>query len=67
MPHELFIGGIYIPPLLLVLAMSYVVTQVVLSIVDRIDGYRFIAMPALTDLAVFILISLSIGRFILFV
>jgi hypothetical protein len=64
-PHELIFGEIYIPPLLLVVALAYLLTSIVSAISVRFDFYKYIAVPAIAELSLLIIFTGLIGRLII--
>ncbi|KIO37901.1 DUF1656 domain-containing protein [Shewanella sp. cp20] len=64
MPHEIALGDVYFPPLLLVGVMAYVLTNVFSAIGIRLGWHKYIAAPALTELAITIILVGVISQFI---
>ncbi|MDO6618137.1 DUF1656 domain-containing protein [Shewanella sp. 6_MG-2023] len=64
MPHEVVIGDVYFPPLLLVAAMAYILTGVVTAIGTRIGLHKYVAAPAIVELSMVILFIGLISQFI---
>jgi hypothetical protein len=64
MPHELIFGEVYLPPLLFVVALAYILTSVVSSIFVRLGWYSYIAIPAIAELSIMVIFTGIIGQFI---
>ncbi|GLS90788.1 DUF1656 domain-containing protein [Psychromonas marina] len=64
MPHELIFGEIYLPPLLFVVALAYILTSIVSAISVKFGLHRYIAVPAIAELSILIIFTGLIGRFI---
>jgi hypothetical protein len=54
MRHDLNIYGVYVPSLLLLLVITYVLSALLSWLFRRIDLYRLVWHRALFDLAVFV-------------
>lgn len=64
MPHELVWGEIYFPPLLLVIAIAYMLTVLTGSIAARLGLHKYVAFPALAELSLIVIFTGVIGQFI---
>lgn len=64
MPHELEWGEIYFPPLLLVIALAYMLTVLTGSIAVRLGLHKYVAFPALAELSLIVIFTGVIGQFI---
>jgi len=64
MPHELIFGEIYLPPLLLVVALAYLLTSIVSAIATKFGLYRYLAIPAIAELSILVIFTGIIGQFI---
>ena len=64
MPHELVWGEIYFPPLLLVVALAYLLTLLVGTTAAKLGLYKYIAFPALAELSLIVIFIGVIGQFI---
>ncbi|PME33879.1 hypothetical protein BCV39_03675 [Vibrio sp. 10N.286.55.E10] len=64
MPHELVWGEIYFPPLLLVIALAYVLTILTGSIATKLGLYKYVAFPAIAELSLIVIFVGVIGQFI---
>ena len=64
MPHELVWGEIYFPPLLLVIALAYVLTILTGSIATKLGLHKYVAFPAIAELSLFVIFVGVIGQFI---
>ncbi|WP_052879593.1 DUF1656 domain-containing protein [Vibrio coralliirubri] len=64
MPHELVWGEIYFPPLLLVIALAYVLTILTGSIATKLGLHKYVAFPAIAELSLTVIFVGVIGQFI---
>lgn len=64
MPHEISWGEIYIPPLLIVVAISYVICSLLFSVAIRLGAHKYIASPAIAELSLFIICCGAVSKFI---
>ncbi|MEZ8648391.1 DUF1656 domain-containing protein [Vibrio splendidus] len=64
MPHELVWGEVYFPPLLLVVALAYVLTILTGSITTRLGLHKYVAFPALAELSLIVTFTGIVGQFI---
>lgn len=64
MPHEIALGDVYFPPLLLVGVMAYVLTSIFTMIGVKLGWHKYIVAPALTELAITIIFVGVISQFI---
>ncbi|MEZ8253700.1 DUF1656 domain-containing protein [Vibrio splendidus] len=64
MPHELVWGEVYFPPLLLVVALAYVLTILTGSITTRLGLHKYVAFPALVELSLIVIFTGIVGQFI---
>lgn len=64
MPHELVWGEVYFPPLLLVVALAYVLTILTGSITTRLGLHKYVAFPALAELSLIVIFTGIVGQFI---
>lgn len=64
MPHELVWGEIYFPPLLLVIALAYMLTVLTGSIAVRLGLHKYVAFPALAELSLIVIFTGVLGQFI---
>ncbi|MFS1908400.1 DUF1656 domain-containing protein [Vibrio lentus] len=64
MPHELVWGEIYFPPLLLVIALAYIVTILTGSIATKFGLHKYVAFPALAEISLIVIFTGVIGQFI---
>lgn len=64
MPHELVWGEIYFPPLLLVIALAYVLTILTGSIATKLELHKYVAFPAIAELSLIVIFVGVIGQFI---
>ncbi|MCG9690760.1 DUF1656 domain-containing protein [Vibrio sp. Isolate22] len=66
MPHELVWGEIYFPPLLLVVALAYLLTMLTGAIATKFGLHKFVAFPAIAEVCLIVLFTGAIGLFIPF-
>lgn len=64
MPHELIFGEVYLPPLLLVVVLAYMLTSALNFIGVKFNLYKYFAAPAIVDLCLLIIFTGVISRFI---
>ena len=64
MPHEIALGDVYFPPLLLVGILAYFLAAVVTTIGTRLGWHRYIAVPAIAELSITIIFVGVISQFI---
>ena len=64
MPHELVWGEIYFPPLLLVVALAYMLTILTGSIATKFGLHKYVAFPALAEISLIVIFTGVIGQFI---
>lgn len=64
MPHELVWNEIYFPPLLLVIAISYLFTLLIAVGVTKFCLNKYIAYPAVAEISIIIIFVGIISRFI---
>ncbi|MCZ4339068.1 DUF1656 domain-containing protein [Shewanella colwelliana] len=55
MPHEIALGDVYFPPLLLVGILAYVLTAVLTTIGTRLGWYKYVMAPAVVELSITII------------
>ncbi|CAH1583429.1 conserved hypothetical protein [Vibrio jasicida] len=61
MPHEMTLGEVYLPPLLVIAFIAYLVANGVSMMTAKLGGYQWIASPAIFELSLFVLISALLG------
>ena len=64
MPHELVWGEIYFPPLLLVIALAYMLTILTGSIATKFGLHKYVGFPALAEISLIVIFTGVIGQFI---
>ncbi|EMK3392084.1 DUF1656 domain-containing protein [Vibrio parahaemolyticus] len=64
MPHELMWGEVYFPPLLLVIALAYLLTILVGAGITKLGFHKYIAFPALAEISLIVIFTGVISRFI---
>lgn len=57
MPHELVWGEIYFPPLLLVIALAYMLTILTGSLATKFGLHKHVAFPALAELSLIVIFT----------
>ncbi|WP_439147229.1 DUF1656 domain-containing protein [Vibrio sp.] len=57
MPHELVWGEIYFPPLLLVIALAYMLTILTGSLATKFGLHKYVAFPALAELSLIVIFT----------
>ncbi|MGR5152537.1 DUF1656 domain-containing protein [Photobacterium swingsii] len=64
MPHEIALGEVYIPPLLLVVIIAYVLASFAFFIAGKLGLYRFIAFPVIAELCLMVIFVNAISKYI---
>ncbi|MGR5117981.1 DUF1656 domain-containing protein [Vibrio astriarenae] len=64
MPHEIAWGEIYIPPLIIVVAISYIACSLIFYIAIKIGAHKYIASTAIAELSLFIICCGLISKYI---
>ncbi|MEZ9198748.1 DUF1656 domain-containing protein [Shewanella sp. 10N.286.54.B9] len=64
MPHEIALGDVYFPPLLLVGTLAYLLTSVFTYIATRLGWYQDVVAPAIVELSIIIIFVGIISQFI---
>lgn len=64
MPHELVWGEVYFPPLLLVVALAYLLAMLTGAIATKFGLHKFVAFPAIAEVCLIVLFTGAIGLFI---
>ncbi|MEZ9070250.1 DUF1656 domain-containing protein [Vibrio splendidus] len=64
MPHELVWGEVYFPPLLLVIALAYILTILTGSITTKFGLHKYVAFPAIAETSLIVIFTGFIGQFI---
>lgn len=67
MPHELIIGEIYIPPLLLAVSFAYLLTSTISAFAIKLGLYKYIAAPAIAELSVLVILTTFLGRYFIII
>jgi Protein of unknown function (DUF1656) len=65
MPHEFAIGGVYMPPLLVAATLGTIVTVVTARFLNRYRLSKYFFYPPLVFLALMIIYTVLIGKFII--
>jgi intracellular septation protein A len=64
MPHEIAFGEVYLPPLIITVAIGYVLATTVSSMAAKKGMYNHVALPALVELSLVVIFTGIIGLFI---
>jgi len=64
-PHEFFLVGIYMPPLLVAGIFGLVASSVTTLLLNRYRLSRFFAYPPLASLALAVIYTILIGTFLI--
>ncbi|MEZ9762169.1 DUF1656 domain-containing protein [Vibrio splendidus] len=64
MPHELVWDEVYFPPLLLVIALAYILTILTGSITTKFGLHKYVAFPAIAEISLIVIFTGFIGQFI---
>ena len=65
MPHEFAIGGVYLPPLLIVAAIGTIASVVTARFLNRYRLSKYFFYPPLVFLALAVIYTVFIGTFII--
>jgi hypothetical protein len=64
MPHELAVGGVYFPPLLVAATLAVIAAILTALLLNRIRLSRYFFYPPLVFLALFIIYTVLLGTFV---
>ncbi len=64
MPHELAVGGVYLPPLLVAVTLGTVAAILTAILLNRIRLSRYFFYPPLVFLALFTIYTVLLGTFV---
>jgi len=64
-PHELNIGGVYLPPMLVAALLGIVAAMLTARLLNRYRLSRYFSYPPLVFLALIVIYSVLIGTFII--
>ena len=64
-PHEFAIGGVFMPPLLVVSVLGTIVAVVTALLLNRYRLSRYFSYPPLVFVALIVIYSVLIGTFII--
>ncbi|MCL1065762.1 DUF1656 domain-containing protein [Shewanella olleyana] len=64
MPHEIALGEVYCPPLMVVIVCAYLLTVVVMFIANRLGWHRTVVAPAIVEISVIAIFALVLSQFI---
>ena len=64
MPHELAVGGVYLPPLLAAVTLGTVAAILTAILLNRIRLSRYFFYPPLVFLALFTIYTVLLGTFV---
>ena len=65
MPHEFAIGGVFMPPLLIVCILGTIAAVVTARLLNRYRLSRYLSYPPLVFVALIVIYSVFIGTFII--
>lgn len=65
MPHEIDIGGVYLPPLLIVGLLAMVLAWLTADVLNRWRFSRFFAAPPIVYVAIVALYGVLLGTFVI--
>ena len=63
-PHELAIGGVYLPPLLVAFVLGVIATSLTARLLNRIRLSRYFFYPPLVLLALVVIYTVLMGTFV---
>ncbi|MBW2477272.1 MAG: DUF1656 domain-containing protein [Deltaproteobacteria bacterium] len=63
-PHELNIGGIYLPPLLVAALLGVILTVFTVLVLNRYRISRYFYKPELVFIALLVIYTILIGTFV---
>jgi len=64
-PHELAVGGVYIPPMLVAAILGIMAALVTARMLNRTRLSRFFFYPPLVSLALMIIYTLFVGTYVI--
>ncbi|QYJ89744.1 MULTISPECIES: DUF1656 domain-containing protein [Shewanella] len=64
MPHEIAIGDVYFPPLLLVGILAYLLGSLLTTLGTKLGWHKYLALPAIAELSITIILVGVISQFI---
>ena len=64
MPHELAVGGVYLPPLLVAVTLGTIAAVLTALLLNRIRLSRYFFYPPLVFLALVIIYTVLLGTFV---
>lgn len=64
-PHEIAIGGIYLPPLLIAAAVGAIATQATARTLNRYRLSRYVANPPLVWLSMMLIYTVVLGTLVI--
>ena len=64
MPHELAVGGVYFPPLLVAAILATIAAVLTALLLNRIRLSRYFFYPPLVFLALFTIYTVLLGTFV---
>ncbi len=57
MPHELVLGQVYVPPILIAIALAYGLTLSITELSTKLGLYKHIALPAAVELCLIVIFT----------
>jgi len=64
-PKELALGEVYLPPLLVVVCLGYILARFSMLILARLNLQRYITLPALVELCFTVSFSVLLSYFVI--
>lgn len=63
MPHELVLGQVFLPPLLVVAILAIVLASLTATVLNSLRLSRYFAAPSIVFAGIFVIYSVMIGTF----
>ena len=64
-PHELAIGGVYLPPILIAATFGVIATVITLRLLNRYRLSKYFFYPPLVSMSLIVIYTLLIGIFVI--
>ena len=64
-PHELALGEVYLPPLLIALALGYILSGLTIALLRKISRAAAVARLALAELSLCALYTVALSTFVI--
>ncbi len=64
-PHELALGEIYLPPLLIALAFGYLMSGLTMGLLKRLIGATEVAHLALAELSLCVISTVALSTYVI--